>query len=176
MMFRNKEYRGVLIFFFYWYGDHRALHSFPTRRSSDLRDPEAILGDPDLRALIDFAQPLAVLLVATLHHIPDADDPAGIVTRLLAPAAPGSYLVVSQLASDLKPERAAGVAAAARRSGVTLLPRRRDQVMRFFAGLDLVEPGLVQPPLWRPDPGRDPSEEEENLDLVWFYAGVARKP
>ncbi|HZD01685.1 MAG TPA: SAM-dependent methyltransferase [Actinomycetes bacterium] len=143
---------------------------------ADLRGPEVILSDPNLVALIDFAQPLAVLLVATLHHIPDADDPAGIVTRLLAPAAPGSYLVVSQLASDLKPERAAGVAAAAKRSGVTLLPRRRDQVMRFFAGLDLVEPGLVQPPLWRPDPGRDPSEEEENLDLVWFYAGVARKP
>src|SRR6266498_5782777 len=150
-------------------GETRFLHA-------DLRDPEAILGDPDLRALIDFAQPLAVLLVATLHHIPDADDPAGIVTRLLAPAGSGSYLVVSQLASDLKPERAAGVAAAAKRSGVTLLPRRRDQVLRFFAGLDLVEPGLVQPPLWRPDPGRDPSEEEENLDLVWFYAGVARKP
>jgi SAM-dependent methyltransferase len=143
---------------------------------ADLRDPEAILGDPNLVALIDFAQPLAVLLVATLHHIPDAEDPAGIVARLLAPAAPGSYLVVSQLASDLKPERAAGVAAAAKRSGVTLLPRRRDEVLRFFAGLDLVEPGLVQPPLWRPDPSRDTSEEEENLDLVWFYAGVGRKP
>jgi hypothetical protein len=46
----------------------------------------------------------------------------------------------------------------------------------FFAGLDLVEPGLVQPPMWRPDPGRNLADEEENLDLVWFYAGVARKP
>jgi hypothetical protein len=143
---------------------------------ADLREPKAILGHPSLTQLIDFGQPLAILLVAILHHIPDADDPAGIVARLLEPACSGSYLVVSQLAADLRPERAAAVSEAAREQGVTLLPRRREEVLRFFNGLELVEPGLVQPPLWHPDPDRDVSRPEENLNDVWFYAGVARKP
>jgi hypothetical protein len=143
---------------------------------ADLREPEAILKHPQFTELIDLRQPLAVLLVAILHHIPDDDDPAGIVAQLLAPAASGSYLVVSQLAADLQPDRAAAVSQAAREQGVTLLPRRREEVLRFFTGLELVDPGLVQPPLWRPDPDRKLDDPVEDLNRIWFYAGVARKP
>ncbi len=143
---------------------------------ADLHEPEAILAHPELVKVIDFSQPVAILLIAVLHHIHDEDDPAGIVARLLVPACSGSYVVISQLAQDIRPDRSTAVADVARRAGVTLLPRRRDQVLRFFNGLDLVEPGLVQPPLWRPDPDRNVREDEENLDLIWFYAGVARKP
>jgi hypothetical protein len=138
---------------------------------ADLRDPQAILTHPDLAKVIDFREPVAILLIAILHHIADVDDPVGIVARLLAPVSPGSYLVLSQLGADLKPERSAAVASAARSDAVTLIPRRRDEILGFFSGLDLVEPGLVQLPLWRPN-----GEVEDDPDLIWFYAGVARKP
>jgi len=120
---------------------------------------------------LDFAQPVALLLIALLHLLPDADDPAGIVARLLAPLAPGSYLALQHLGLDANEPKALAVSAAAGRDGVTLLPRRRTEILRFFDGLELVEPGLVQDALWRPD-GEVPAEFRRS----WGFAGVARKP
>ena len=70
-----------------------------------------------------------------LHHLTDAEDPAGITARLLAPTAPGSYLVISHLGQDLNPARAAAVARAARSDTVTLVPRPREAILRCFAGV-----------------------------------------
>ena len=136
---------------------------------ADLRDTVALLGHPELTNVIDFDQPVAILLVAVLHLILDADDPGGIVARMMEPAAPGSYLVLSHGARDLNEERGAALRKAISSHG-TLSARRHEEVLRFFDGLDLVEPGLVQLPRWRPD-----GEVEEGSDNVALWAGVARK-
>lgn len=135
---------------------------------ADLRHPGQIL-DTAARTL-DLGRPLAVTLLAVLHLIPDADDPHGIVTTLMAAAPPGSYLAVSHPASDIRP---AAVAEMAKRMNARLGSTRgtlRDhgQITRFFDGLELVEPGVVQPPQWRP---AGPISNAE----VAVWCGVARK-
>jgi hypothetical protein len=148
-------------------------HGATTVVQADLREPAAILANPNLTAVIDFSRPVGILLISVLHHIADADDPAGIVAQLVAPAASGSFLVLAHLGEDLRPEKSAAVAGAASKVAVTLIPRRRDQILGFLNGLDLVEPGLVQIPLWRPD-GKQTADV--NPERVWSYAAVARKP
>jgi hypothetical protein len=138
----------------------------------DLRRAEDILADPELRALIDFDEPVAVLLVAILHFIPDADDPAGIIRKLLEPFPSGSYLVISHGTADAVP----GVndaAAVYRQSTSSAHVRSREHVRSLIDGLDLVEPGIVWLPEWRPDPG---TEQPSNPADAYFYALVARKP
>ena len=118
---------------------------------------------------MDFSEPVAVLLIGILHCIPDSDDQAGLVNRLLAAVPPGSYLVIAHPASDV---HASQIGTAAKQLNqvmaepVTL--RTHAEVARFFDGLDLVEPGLVQLHRWRAVPA-DPGTELAN------YGGVARK-
>ncbi|HEY0718992.1 MAG TPA: SAM-dependent methyltransferase, partial [Streptosporangiaceae bacterium] len=137
----------------------------------DLRRPEDILADPDLRALIDLDAPVAALLVAILHFIPDSDDPAAVIRKLMEPLPPGSHLVISHGTADAVP----GVndaAAIYRQSTSSAHVRSRDQLQRLIKGLELVEPGIVWLPEWRPDPG---SEPPANPAEAYFYALVARK-
>ena len=136
---------------------------------ADLRDPDAILKAAG--ATLDFTRPIALMLLAILHVVPNADDPWGIVAKITAALPSGSYLVVSHPASDI---HAAEIAEMTRRfnerlGSVVSAGRTREEVARFFAGLDLVEPGIVSTPRWRPDSGIDPLEDPA-------YAGVARKP
>jgi S-adenosyl methyltransferase len=141
---------------------------------ADLRDIDAILGSADLRRTLDLGRPVGLLLIAVLHFIPDEDDPWALASRLLAALPSGSYLAVSHLTGDFDPEAWAGVVAVYRRSGVTMQVRRKPDIDRFFAGLDLIDPGVVSLPHWRPDPsdvGRPPSDA-----AVSVYGGVARKP
>jgi SAM-dependent methyltransferase len=137
---------------------------------ADLRDTGKILHAA--AGILDFDQPVAVMLVGVLHCIPDAGDPAGLVRQLVAALAPGSYLVVAHPASDIHPEQIGDAATRFNRvmdDGVTL--RTHAQVGRFLAGLELVEPGLVQLHRWRPDSeGPEPDGELAN------YGAVARKP
>jgi len=135
---------------------------------ADLREPEKILavaGDT-----LDFAKPVAVMLVAILQLIDDVDDPAGIVGRLMAACAPGSFLVISHPASDLD----AGLDTATRQfnqsGGEPATNRDRAAVTRLFDGYELVEPGVVQVAKWRPD------SELEAARHAAVWAGVARKP
>jgi hypothetical protein len=120
---------------------------------ADLRDPAAILDHPQAHALIDFTQPLAVLLAAVLHFISGDDDPHALVGYICDALAPGSYLVVSHgTGGILSGGSAEKVAEHYRRNvapGTTL--RDREEILRFFTGLELIEPGLVQVPHWRPD-------------------------
>jgi len=136
---------------------------------ADLRDTGKIC--EQAAEILDFSSPLAILLIGVLHCIPDADDPAGIVTTLIDAVPPGSYLVVAHPASDI---HASQVAVASSRINplmagpVTL--RTHEQVSRFFNGLDLVEPGLVQLHRWRPGPeGPVPDGDIAN------YGGIGRK-
>lgn len=139
---------------------------------ADLREPGAILRHPATRALIDFSRPLAVLLVAVLHFIGASDDPHAVVAALLGACPPGSYLVLTHATDGISGGSAASVAEHYRdhvASGATL--RSREEILRFFTGLELVEPGLVQVPYWRPD---EPAPADAGK--VWFLGAVGRKP
>ena len=141
---------------------------------ADLRDIDAILGSADLQRTLDLSKPVGLLLIAVMHFIPDEDDPWALAARLLAALPSGSYLALSHLTGDFDPAAWAGVVAVYRRSGVTMKVRPKPDIERFFAGLDLIDPGVVSLPRWRPDPsdvGRPPSDA-----AVSVYGGVARKP
>jgi hypothetical protein len=136
---------------------------------ADLRDTDAILSQA--RELLDFGRPVAVTLIAILHAVPDADDPYTLVTRIMNAVPSGSYLAISHVGSDLfGAEALAGV------SNLTdqvadwkFASRNREQVARFFDGMDLVEPGLVRVEEWRPSP----VATDEGKSTV--YGAVARK-
>jgi hypothetical protein len=152
------------------------LHGVPNTviTEHDLRAPGQILADPELRRLIDFGEPAGILLVAVLHFISDADDPAGIIAELLAPFPSESYLVLSHGTQDGTPaaqsDAARNVYDEATAQGFL---RRRDEVLELVRGLELVEPGMVWIPQWRPDPGE---EIPVNPERSYGYALVARKP
>jgi hypothetical protein len=149
------------------------LHGVPgtTILEHDLRRTKDILDDPELRALIDFSAPVAVLLVAILHFISDADDPAGVVRKLMAPFPSGSYLVISHGTADAVPGVNDAVAVY-RNSTSAAHARGRENIDRLVEGLDLVEPGIVWLPEWRPDPGAEPAPNPAD---AYCYALVARK-
>ncbi len=140
---------------------------------ADLRDPQAILTHPNTTALIDFTQPVAVLLIAVVHFVlTDADDPARIIATLRDVLPAGSYLALSHGTADFHPPGTASRAAATYESSSPAGPPQPRQVARFFDGFNLVEPGLVQAPLWRPD-GRPPRAKD--LAKIGMYAGVGIK-
>ncbi|MFD7811657.1 SAM-dependent methyltransferase [Streptomyces sp. NPDC059785] len=134
----------------------------------DVRDPQAILDDPEVREIIDFGQPVAVLLVALLHFLTEAEKPEDVVATLHEALPAGSYLVLSHATGDFADRTDAQAIYC--RATATLNLRARAEIERFFAGFELVEPGLAQAPFWRPD-GPPPPRSEE----IGFYGGVARK-
>lgn len=118
----------------------------------DLRRPDELLADPVVRALLDLTRPVAVLLVAVLHFVPDADDPYAAVARLRDATAPGSMLALSHLTTDGAPPVSAQEGQQVyQRSSAPIVPRPHAATARFFDGYDLVEPGLVWLADWRPD-------------------------
>jgi S-adenosyl methyltransferase len=137
--------------------------------TADAREPQAILTAPGLAGLIDFSRPVAVLLVAVLHFVGDKDDPYAIVGTFRDAMAPGSYLVLSHVTTDgLSAELLARIEDVYERSTSPSRPRSRDEIARFFDGLDLLEPGLVRPGRWRPGPGQETVTH-------FMYAGVGTK-
>jgi S-adenosyl methyltransferase len=135
---------------------------------ADVRDTDEVLRAA--AGTLDFGEPVAVMMIGLLHCIPDADDPAGIVKRLLDAVPSGSYLVIGHPASDI---HAAQVGTATARVNAVMADpvtlRTYAEVARFFDGWDLVEPGLVQLHRWRAVPADDSAE-------LANYGGVARKP
>jgi SAM-dependent methyltransferase len=141
---------------------------------ADMRDPEKILAHPAALRLVDFSQPVGLLIVATLHFIGDADDPWRLVGTLRDSLAPGSYLVLSHATNASKPT----VAQAAEKvynSGVATQVHMRSHadILRFFDGFELLDPGLVYIPLWRPD---SPADVPGDPTQFWGLVGVGRKP
>jgi hypothetical protein len=138
---------------------------------ADLREPGKILADPELRGTLDLGKPVALMLIAVLHFLTEADDPRGLVAGLLNALPSGSYLTIAHLTADFNPEEAAAALAASRQSSVTYVPRTAAEVAAFFAGLDLVDPGVVPLLTWRPDDGAPPDPLAARM-----YAAMGRKP
>jgi hypothetical protein len=136
---------------------------------ADLRDTDAVLSQA--RELLDFSRPVAVMLIAILHAIPDADDPYAIVARIMDAVPSGSYLAMAHVGSDLfTAEALAGVRdLTGQVADWKFASRNREGVARFFEGMDLVEPGLVRVEEWRPSPAA--ADEGEST----VYGAVARK-
>jgi hypothetical protein len=135
---------------------------------ADLRDPERII--EAAHAELDLSQPVALMLMAILHHIGEDNDPYRIVATLMAALPAGSYLTISHPASDIDAEAMANMAASLNQTMAEIvILRDREAVSRFFDGLELVDPGLVQASKWRPA-----SEEEANRPAA-LWAGVALK-
>jgi SAM-dependent methyltransferase len=139
---------------------------------ADLREPEAILDDPTLAKTLDLTQPVGLVLIGIMHHLRDDDDPRRIVATLVDALAPGSYLVLSQITPDFDPEAMRAVAAVVEQDGVPYVVRSYADTEPFFAGLELVAPGLVPILAWRPDP----ETEDQDPRSAYVYGGVARKP
>jgi SAM-dependent methyltransferase len=138
----------------------------------DFRRPEDILDAPEVRRLLDLTQPVAVLVLALLHHLPDVEDPAALISRLTAPLVPGSYLAISHGTEDGRRDGATVGKEIYRRSGLNIMPRSRAQVEALFNGWELVEPGVVWVTQWHPEWPDDPRRQPEDSS---FYGGVARK-
>ncbi|HEY5986484.1 MAG TPA: SAM-dependent methyltransferase, partial [Streptosporangiaceae bacterium] len=134
---------------------------------ADLRDTGVIV--TQAARILDFARPVGVLLLAVLHFIPDADDPAGVVAALAAGLAPGSYLAISHLTADFAPEQVSAAASAYNTlAPAPVAPRGHAQVTALFGGLPLLAPGVVKVTEWRPgidDPFPQPAD---------LYGGLAR--
>lgn len=141
--------------------------------AADLRKPQDILGSAQVGRLIDLNRPVALLLVAILHFVEDADDPYGAVAELRDALAPGSLLVLSHAAYEgipLPPERAGGAVDVYKDIRNPLIMRTREEIARFFEGYDMVEPGLVPMANWRPET----APEDEDPYAFSGFAGVGR--
>ena len=138
--------------------------------SADIQDTDTILREA--AHTLDFTQPVAVMLLAILHFIPDSDDPHGIVARLMQAVPPGSYLVISHASSDIMAQTvAAGAVTYNEHSAVSIHLRTEAQMTQFFTGLELVPPGVTPLGRWRP--GQVTVGE---LPLLPTYTAVGRKP
>ena len=153
------------------------LSSAPEGRTAyargDLRRPAEILDSQQVRSVIDFSQPVAVILMAVLHFLEDTDKPDAVLGTLLDALAPGSYLAASHMTLEHDPEGVGGGQRAYHRAGLPMRARDADEFASLaFPGLDLVPPGVVLVSEWRPEsaaPRPTPAE-------VSCYGGVARKP
>ncbi|MEU0126335.1 MULTISPECIES: SAM-dependent methyltransferase [unclassified Streptomyces] len=144
--------------------------------AADLRKPREILENPEINALLDLDRPVALLLVAVLHFIEDADDPYGAVAELSEALAPGSLLVLTHASYEgipLSEEEAGGTVGVYRNIRSPLIMRTRQEGSRFFDGYELVEPGLVSMPDWRPESPE--ARAQEDPFAFSGFAGVGRK-
>lgn len=166
------------------------LRSTPQGRTAyvqaDVRDPESILYDPELSDALDLGRPVALCVNALFHFVSDEQRPREVLATLLGALPAGSYLALTHITEDFVTEqpppgadRTAVTRADSERVRATyassnspLISRSRAEVLRFFDGLELVEPGLVPPHLWHPEP----ATPRYAPDGIPFYAGVARKP
>jgi len=138
---------------------------------ADLRRPGELLARPEVRGFLDLGRPVAVMLIAIMHFVPDSDDPYGIVAALRDGLAPGSYLAMVHLSGDFVEQDAAAQAVSIyEHASARLQPRSKAEILRFFDGFELVPPGLVPKHEWRPDDG-DPGYRTSNVS----WGGVGRK-
>jgi hypothetical protein len=141
---------------------------------ADLREPAAVLRDPDLLALIDLTRPVAVVCASVLHFVADEEKPYGIIAEYRDHMAPGSYLAISHgttgTAEDDPRDVAGTVTSVYRQASAQLHLRSLAGIQRFFDGFELVEPGVVWINEWRPDPSVRPAGQPRSL-----RGGVGRK-
>jgi SAM-dependent methyltransferase len=140
---------------------------------ADARDADRILADPATRALLDFERPVAVMMVALLHFVPDADRPASVIADYRAAMAPGSHLALSHATLDGNDEVMRDHEEIYRRSATPIHGRNHAEVTALLGGFELVEPGVVYLTQWRPDPDQPAPEHPERFS---GYAAVGRLP
>ncbi|WP_336207330.1 SAM-dependent methyltransferase [Nonomuraea sp. LPB2021202275-12-8] len=155
-----------------------AVNATTTVVEADIREPEKIIGNPEVGRLIDFSRPVGLLLFAILHHLADEDDPAGLVRTLMENLAPGSHVAISHFHNpgQAHPEVSEQAFAAEKIFNETLGTgrwRTREEILSYFDGLELLEPGLVPLPEWRPEPD---DSAVPGITYHTFVGGVARKP
>ena len=138
---------------------------------ADLRQPGRILDEVRGLGLIDLTAPVALLLAGVLHFLADSDKPGDLVAQLRDALAPGSHLLISHTTFDGQPPEVVEAQRLAAQTATPIFPRPYNEVLSYFAGTALVEPGLVYIPLWRPDPG----EVVAHAERISAYAGVGRK-
>jgi S-adenosyl methyltransferase len=139
---------------------------------ADLRRPLEIMTDPAVNDFLDLSKPVAVLLLAVLHFISDADEPRRIMAELRDAIAPGSYLALTHVSGDFLDREATRVAESVyEKASAGIHSRNRSEILRFFDGFELVPPGLVPKHEWRSDNG-GPGYRTGNIS----WGGVARKP
>jgi hypothetical protein len=171
---------------------------------ADLRDPAQVLGDPQVRDLLDFTQPVGVMFACVLHCLWDKEDPWAVVRQFRDAVPSGSYVALSHMTNETHPEGAQALFQMTQdlHWNTPLISRSRTDITRFFDGLTLVEPGLVPPAQWRPDlddplrtPPRDGDDDGDSdgdvapvLELVvperprddrgaaWHLVGIGVKP
>lgn len=141
---------------------------------ADLRDPAGILEHPDLRRTLDLSEPAALMLLATMHFITDAEGPYEIVERLRGVLPSGSHLVMSHATDDhLTEEQREASKEANERSGVPFRLRSTAEFTRFFDGLELLPPGITSVVDWRPE---EPEAHRPAVEAVSMLCGIARIP
>ncbi|MFC7529822.1 SAM-dependent methyltransferase [Actinoplanes sp. GCM10030250] len=125
----------------------------------DLQQPEVLLAEPAVRGLLDLSLPVAVLMVSVLHFVSDGPGIEAALSAYREAVVPGSQLAVTHATTSARPDAMERVADLYTRTGTALVPRDEEEVARFFAGWELVEPGLVYGQLWRPEQAsaQDPS-------------------
>jgi hypothetical protein len=139
---------------------------------ADMRDVDAVLTAPQLTETLDLSQPVALLILSTLHMITDAKEARELLRGYLAALAPGSFLALSVSSTDSLAETAGQGVATLRANGISVLSRTRAEVTGLFDGLELIEPGVVMVNQWRPEAGAP----EAKLTGIGLCCGVARKP
>jgi SAM-dependent methyltransferase len=164
---------------------------------ADLRKPEQVLGNEQVRGLLDFNQPIALILMCVLHCLWDAEDPWHVVRQFRDAVVPGSYLALTHMTDEAHPEAAEGLFRMTQELhwNTPLVSRSQADIARYFDGFTLVEPGLVTPGQWRPDldnplrarmSGEDDDEEavirplfpdlpEDGRGVAWHFCGVGVK-
>jgi hypothetical protein len=138
---------------------------------ADMCQPQDVLSDLVVKDLIDFSKPVGLLMVAVLHFVPDEKGPAEVVARYLDAMPSGSLIALSHLTADFKPDEMGAVAEAMKHSRDPMHFRSLAEFEPMFAGMELLQPGVVPAPSWRPELG--PAGEGGPEDV---YVGVARKP
>jgi hypothetical protein len=137
--------------------------------AADFCRPDRVLTAAESTGVLDFGQPIGLLMVAVLHFVPDEKDPRGVVARYRDAVAPGSLVALSHLTADHKPTEMAAVADAMSHTRDPMYFRPYDAVVSMFDGLELIEPGVVSAPHWRPEAeGYDEGPED-------VYVGLGRK-
>jgi SAM-dependent methyltransferase len=162
---------------------------------ADLRQPEQVLGDEQVRDLLDFDQPVGIMFICMLHCLWNEEDPWGVVRRFRDAVVPGSHLAISHMTDEAHPQAAERLFQMTQELhwNTPLISRSRADIARFFDGFTLVEPGLVAPAQWRPDlhhplriPGRhdegelvlqrrSPVEPEDDRGVAWHLCGIGIK-
>ncbi|WP_433496568.1 SAM-dependent methyltransferase [Sphaerimonospora sp. CA-214678] len=143
---------------------------------ADLRQPEAILSHPQVRDILDFTRPVAVILAGVLHFVTDEEDPYAAVERFKAAVPAGSHLLLSHVTLDFAPQvEEDEFTKPYDNSTAPMVPRTHADVLRFFDGWDVIDPGVVEVVKWRPDEDGH-REHIPGGGHAWAYGGIAIKP